>query len=155
MGTNSWLPTCDSQPTARTARSSSGKNGPIVVVQTFQSFHSLAVDVPFQMLNSSGATKVIALPTRIGRVHLHCKPESSAERPELMSRLVAESQQGECGDRTVFLACMCRCYFRKEVSSAYWRIQREREFELEKLVKMPENRKASKGVRCGMICEGE
>lgn len=77
-----------------------------------------------------------------------------------MCRLVAESQQGEHGDRMVFLARMHRGYFRKKVSSAdvslsgALRIQREKEL-LEKLEKMPENRKASRGVSCGMICEGE
>jgi len=55
---------------------------------------------------------------------------------------------------------VCRGYFRKKVSSAdvslrgALRIQREKEL-LEKLEKMPENRKASRGVSCGMICEGE
>ena len=74
------------------------------MVQTFPSLHILGMDVPIQMLN---ITKVI------GRVHLHCKPESSAERPELMCRLVAESQQGERGDRMVFLACMQRLFQEK------------------------------------------
>lgn len=55
-GTNSWLPTCDSQRTARTAGSSSGKNGLNMVVWCFPSLRVLGPDIPPPILNQSLST---------------------------------------------------------------------------------------------------